>query len=74
MKEVTITNLLIYKTMILPYFDYGDILFMKCEKHFLSKPKLVHLQKKNSKRSTSADVAYLGRRREAHTYIYIYYV
>ena len=36
-------SLEIYKTMILPYFDYGDILFMKSQKHLLS--KLDHLKK-----------------------------
>ena len=29
-------NLLIYRTMILPYFDYGDTFFMKSQKHLLS--------------------------------------
>ena len=76
-------SLLIYKTMILPYFDYGDILFMKSQKHLLS--KLDHLQKRALKMClhitgdvpdnillTSADVAYLGRRREAHILNYMY--
>ena len=69
-------SLLIYKTMILPYFDYGDILFMKSQKHLLS--KLDHLQKRALKMClhilllTSADVAHLGRRREAHILNYMY--
>ena len=65
-------SLLIYKTIILPYFDYGDILFMKSQKYLLS--KLDHLQKRALKMClhitgdvpenillTSADVAHLGR-------------
>ena len=73
-------SLLIYKTMILPYFDYDDLL---SQKHLLS--KLDHLQKRALKMClhitgdvpenillTSADVAHLGRRREAHILNYMY--
>ena len=69
--------------MILPYFDYRDILFMKSQKHLLS--KLDHLQRRALKIClhikgdvpenvllTSADVAHLGRRREAHILNYMY--
>ena len=39
-----IASLTIYKTIILPYFDYGDILFIKLSKRFLK--KLDQLQKR----------------------------
>ena len=47
-------SLLIYKIMILPYFDYGDILFMKSQKHLLL--KLDHLQKRALKMHITGDV------------------
>ena len=70
-------SLTIYKTMILPYFDYGDILFINSPKKPLD--KLDRLQKRAIKICTrpgedipndlmlrSANVAKLSKRRDAH--------
>ena len=76
-------SITIYKTMILPYFDYGDILFINCSKKQLN--KLDHLQKRAIKiclrlgQNTpedmllrSAKVAKLIDRREAHLLNFMY--
>ena len=75
--------LTIYKSMILPYFDYGDILFMNSPKKLLD--KLDHLQKRavklclkldviapKDKLLTSAGLAKLSKRREAPLLNYMY--
>ena len=76
-------SILVYKTMILPYFDYGDILFMNTNQALLS--KLQKLQNRALKiclqpnafvtleylhRETK--VALLYKRREAHLLNYMY--
>ena len=76
-------SITIYKTMILPYFDYGDILFINSSKKQLN--KLDHLQKRAIKICLKmgqnipeemllrdAKVAKLNDRREAHLLNYMY--
>ena len=76
-------SITIYKTMILPYFDFGDILFINSSKKQLN--KLDHLQKRAIKiclklgQNTleemllrDAKVAKLNDRREAHLLNYMY--
>ena len=76
-------SITIYKTMILPYFDYGDILFINSSKKQLN--KLDHLQKRAIKICLKmgqnipeemllrdAKVAKLDNRREAHLLNYMY--
>ena len=76
-------SITIYKTMILPYFDCGDILFINSSKKQLN--KLDHLQKRAIKICLKlgqnipeemllrdAKVAKLNDRREAHLLNYMY--
>ena len=76
-------SLTIYKTMILPYFDYGDILFINSPKKLLN--KLSQLQKRAVKIClkigneipddillVSAKLAKLDKRRDAHLLNYMY--
>ena len=76
-------SLTIYKTMILPYFDYGDILFINSQKKLLQ--KLDRLQKRAVKLCTrpagdipedillrSANISKLNKRRDAHLLNFMY--
>ena len=76
-------SLSIYKTMILPYFDYGDILFMNSSTKLLD--KLDRLQRRALKLCIrvgantpdnillrTANVAFLYKRREAHLLNFMY--
>ena len=75
--------LTIFKTMILPYFDHGDVLFINSPKKLLN--KLDHLQKRAVKICLragediphdillyNAKVAKLNRRRDAHLLNFMY--
>ena len=76
-------SITIYKTMILPYFNYGDILFINSSKKLIS--KLDHLQRRALKIClkvgeaipenillNSARIAELDKRRTAHLLNYMY--
>ena len=77
------TALLIYKSMILPYFDYADVIFCKANKKDLD--KLQKLQNKCLRICTSRDrrfnadrahalsnIPYLNDRRLAHVCNFMY--
>ena len=76
-------SLTIYKTMILPYFDYGDILFINSPKKILN--KLDRLQKRAVKLCLapgvdtpenillrSTNIAKLDKRRDSHLLNYMF--
>ena len=81
--EINLLAKTIYKSMILPYFDYGDILFTNSTKKLLDKKDRLQLKAvkiclrldgnaPDNILLHSAGVAKLSKRRDAHLLNYMY--